>query len=140
MKKVMGTFSRFLRPIISCFLLSSNVFWKFSAFKIYEKISGLIFTIFASKNEAICCEVQVCLRSSLPTRFPEKSYGHIFMIYVSKNEAVSCEVQTHLGSFHFARFIKKDLGTLSGLLHPNTKLFALEFRCILGFLYWKLSP
>jgi len=56
------------------------------------------------------------------------------MICVSKNEAVCCEVQTHFGSLRFSRFIKKVLGAFSWLMHPKTKLFAMEFKRILKVL------
>jgi len=36
-----------------------------------QKFSGRIFTIYASKNEAVCREVQTHFGSSLPARFPE---------------------------------------------------------------------
>ena len=42
----------------SCLLWNSDAFWKFFACKIYRKSSGQIFTIYVSKNEAVCCEVQ----------------------------------------------------------------------------------
>jgi len=84
--------------------------------------------IIASKNTAVCCEVQTHFESSLPARFTKKSYGRNVTIYVSKNEGISCEVQTHLGSFRLARFTQKVLGAFSGLLHPKMKLFAVKFR------------
>ena len=41
-----------------CLPWSSDASWKFSPCKVYTKSSGSIFLIFASKNEAFCCEVQ----------------------------------------------------------------------------------
>jgi len=56
----------------SNFLLSSDAFWKLSPCSVYEKRSGRIFTFFASKNEAVCCEFQthfvLCLQG-LQKRF-----------------------------------------------------------------------
>ena len=105
-KKFWAHFLDFCVQKWSCLLLRSGGFWKLSLSQVYEESSGRIFTINASKNEAVCCEVQTHFWSSLPARFTE-SFGRIFTIYVSKNEVVSCEVQTHFGSFHLARFIKK---------------------------------
>ena len=38
-----------------CFLRSSDAFWRFSACKLYKESYGCIFTIYASKNGAVCC-------------------------------------------------------------------------------------
>jgi len=56
-------------------LFSSDVFWKFSAFKVYEKISGHIFAMFASENKAVCCEVQMHFGSFHLARFIKKFLG-----------------------------------------------------------------
>ena len=90
----------------SCLPWSPGAFWSFSLCKL-KKCSGRIFSIFASKNEGICCEVQTHFGRSLPARFTEKSSGRNVRIYVSEKEAVCCEVQTHLGSFRLARLQKK---------------------------------
>jgi len=42
----------------SCLPWNSDAFQKFSACKFYRKSSGHNFSICASKNEAVCCEVQ----------------------------------------------------------------------------------
>jgi len=44
---------------------------------LYIKCSGRIFTIYASKNEAVCREIQTHFRSSLPASFTEKVLGTI---------------------------------------------------------------
>jgi len=67
----------------------------------YKKISGRIFTIYASKNKA------------------------------SKNLTVNREVQTHFGSSPLARFIEKVMGEISRLMRLKTKLFAVKLRRIL---------
>ena len=56
-------------------MMSSDAFWKFSPSKVYEKSSGRIFTIYASKNEAVLREVQTDFGSSLPARFTEKVHN-----------------------------------------------------------------
>ena len=40
-----------------CLLWSSDAFWKFSPCEVYKKCSRHIITIFASKNEAVFCEI-----------------------------------------------------------------------------------
>jgi len=59
----------------SCFLWSSDSFWKFSPYKLYKKSSGRIFPVCASKNEAVCREVQMHSGTSLPASFTEKVVG-----------------------------------------------------------------
>ena len=66
-----------------CLLWSSHTFCKFSACKVYRKSYGRIITIYASKNEVVCCEVQTHFGSSPPARFSEKNSGSFFTIYVS---------------------------------------------------------
>ena len=75
--KVLGAFSRFMRPKTSCLLSSSDAVLTFSPCMLYIKFSGRIFTICASKNEANCCEVQTHFGSSLPASFAENVLGAI---------------------------------------------------------------
>jgi len=56
----------------SCLPWSSDTFWKFSLCKVYEKSSGHIITICASKNETVCRKVQTHFGSSPRPRFTEK--------------------------------------------------------------------
>jgi len=59
----------------SCLPWGSDAFWKFSACKIYRKRFGRNFTIFASKNEAVCLEIQTHFGNSLRARFTEIVLG-----------------------------------------------------------------
>jgi len=60
----------------SCVLWSYNAFWKLSACKVYRKNSGHIFTIYVSKNEAVCYEVQMrCDSTTVLARFARKILG-----------------------------------------------------------------
>ena len=61
----------------SCLLWSSDAFLTFSSCMLYMKCSGRIFTIYASKNEAVCRENQTHFRCSLPASFTEKVLGTI---------------------------------------------------------------
>jgi len=53
---------------------TSDTVGKFSACK-FKKSSGRIFTIYASKNEAVSREILTHFRSFLPARFTEKVLG-----------------------------------------------------------------
>jgi len=44
---------------------------------LYIKCSGRIFTIYASKSEAVCREIQTHFGRSLPASFTEKVLGTI---------------------------------------------------------------
>ena len=56
----------------SCLPWSSDTFWKFSACEFSRKSSGCNSTICASKNKAVCREIQTHSGSSLPASFKEK--------------------------------------------------------------------
>jgi len=58
-------------------LFTSDAIRQFSPYEVYEKSSGRIFTIYASKNEAVFGEVQTHFRSFRPPRFAEKVLGAI---------------------------------------------------------------
>ena len=63
-----------------------------SGFPIATKGSERISTIYESKNEAVCREVQTQFLSSLPGSFAEKVLGVVITIFASNNETVCCEV------------------------------------------------
>jgi len=77
----------------SCLPWNSDAFWKFSACKFYRKSCGRNSTIFSSKNEVVCREIQkvLCLRVL------RKGCGRNSTIFVLKNEVVCCEIQAHFG-------------------------------------------
>ena len=54
--------------------------------------------IYASKNEAVCLEIQMHFESSLPASFTKKLWAQ-FHDFVLKNEVVCCEIQAHFGVF-----------------------------------------
>jgi len=56
-------------------LLSSVAFWKLWLCLVYEESSWRIITIFASKNGAVCREVQSHFESSPLARFTKKFLG-----------------------------------------------------------------
>jgi len=85
-RKFCTNFHDLCAPKRRCLLWSSHTFWKFSACKVYRQTYGLIITIYACKNEAVCCEVETHFGSSPPARFAEKSSGSIFTICVSNKQ------------------------------------------------------
>ena len=68
----------------SCFLRSSDAFWKFSPCEVYKNSSGRIITIYASKNEAVCREVQTHFGSFLRTSFIKRIWTHFLDFCVQK--------------------------------------------------------
>jgi len=68
-RKFLAHYHDFCDQKWSCFLRSSDTFWKFSPCEIYEKSTGRIFSICASNNEAVCREVQTHFGSSPVARF-----------------------------------------------------------------------
>ena len=109
-KKFWAHFLDFCIPKRKYLPWSSDAFWKFSACKFYRKRSGRNFTSCASKNEAVCCEVQTHFGSSLLSKVYKKSSGCIFSIFSSKSEAVCRSVQMHSGRSLLARFAVKSCG------------------------------
>ena len=61
----------------SCLLWNWDVFWKFSACKIYKKGCGYNSTLYVPKNKAVCHGIQTHSGRSLPTRFTENVLGAI---------------------------------------------------------------
>jgi len=59
----------------SYLLLSSDAIWKLWLCQVYEESFGRIFMIYASKNEAVCCEVQMYFGSSPYLRFTRRFLG-----------------------------------------------------------------
>jgi len=92
--------------------------------------------IYASKNEAVSCEIQTHFKSFSPARFTE-SFGRNSTIYVSKKEVVRGEVQNILDVVCL-QGLQKVLGAISQFMCPKTKLFALKFRRILEVFTWKI--
>jgi len=106
-EKVLGAISRVVHPKTKRFAVKFRRILEVLPCNVYKKSSGRIFSIFASKSEAVCRWVQMHSGCSLLAMLTVKSSGHNFTIYVSKNEAVCCWVQTHFGSFCLASLIKK---------------------------------
>jgi len=106
---------------------------------LYIKSSGCIFTIDASENEAVCCEIQMHFGCFLPASFTENVLGTISRFVRPKTKLFKvkfrrilkvlrlqvlqkkfwaqfldlCIHQTHFGSLHLSSFINKVLGAFS---------------------------
>ena len=109
-KKLCTNFHNLCAPKRSCLLWSSHTFCKFSACKVYRKSYGCTITIYACKNEAVCCKVQTHFGSSPPARFTEKSSGSIFTTCVSNKQ-----------TFLTSTFCKKRWPRFT-ILHPHKSL------------------
>jgi len=72
----------------SCLPWSSDIFWKFSHYEVYEKSSGCIFMMSASKNEAVCCEVQTHFGIYLRASFIKKFLAHFHDVCVQKHNCL----------------------------------------------------
>ena len=114
----------------SCLLWSSDVFWKFSIFKVYKKISGRIFTIFTSKNKAVCREVQTDFRSFSCASFIKRKWVH-FLDFCIQNWSCLFLSSDAFWTFSPDEVLKKVLGAFSRFMHPKMKLFAVKLRFIL---------
>ena len=83
-KKVLGAFSRFMRPKTKLFS-NSDAFQKFSACMFYRKCSRRIITIYASKNKAVCLEVQTHFGTSLCLQgLQKKFWAHFHNLCIQK--------------------------------------------------------
>ena len=69
---------------LSCLRWSSDAFWKLFACKFYGKSSGHNFSIFASKNEAVCCEVLTHFESTPPASLQKKLWAQFHDLCVQK--------------------------------------------------------
>jgi len=114
-------------------LLSSDAFWKLLLCQIYEESFGRIITIYASRNEAVFCEVQTDFVSSPLARFTEKVHGALSRFMRSKTKLFALEFRRIL-EVPCLQFCRKFLGAYSRFLRLKTKLFAVKFRRILEVL------
>ena len=81
----------------SCLQWSSDAFWKFFACKFCRKGSGHISTINASKNEAVCHEVQTHFGSSPHSRFTKRNEANI--LHEATTPSI-CDVASQLQQPH----------------------------------------
>jgi len=137
-KKVLDAFSRFLRPKTKVFPVKFKGSLEVLCLQVLQKNSGRNFTSCASKNEAICYEVQTHFGSPLPCKVYKNSSGLFFSIFSSKSEVVYRCAQMHSGCSQLARFTVKSSGR-------NFMIYDLYVRKRSGLplssdAIWKLSP
>jgi len=90
----------------SCLLFTSDVILKFPPHEVYEKSSGRIFTIHASRNEAVCCVVRNHFRSSPLARFTEKVLGAYLRFMCPKTKLFAVEFRRILEGFFLLDYWK----------------------------------
>jgi len=93
----------------SCLRWSSDAFWKFFTCKFCRKGSGRIFMITASKNEAVCREVQTHFGSSPHSRFTETFLGAFSPFCVQKRSSLPWN-SDGFWTFSSCKLHKKDMG------------------------------
>jgi len=71
----MGALLRFLRPQTKLFAVEFRRILEIFPFDVYKESSGRIITIFASKNGAVCREVQTQFESSPNSGFTKRFLG-----------------------------------------------------------------
>ena len=126
----MGTFSRFLRPKMKLFAVDSDAFWKLWLCQVYEEGFGYIFTIYASKIEAVCCLEVLRIRGWQKDFW---AYFHDFCVQKRSSLPWSSD---GFQKFSPCKLHKKDMGAFSQFLRPKMKLFALKFKWILEVFAW----
>ena len=97
-KNVLGAFSQFLRAKTKLLAVKTRCILEVFTLQV-KKISGHIFSIFASKNEGICREVQMHFGSSLPAGFTEKVVGAISRFMCPKTKRFAVEFRRILEVF-----------------------------------------
>ena len=129
-------------------------------------MSGCIFTIYVSKDEAVCCEVKTHVGSFRFARFMKKISGCNFTIYASKNEAVccsdacwkfsACKVHTKSSGRIFTVFVSKHVAVCREVQTDFRRFFRANFikkiwghfldlcvqnkNCLSSDACWKFSP
>jgi len=83
-KKVLGAFWRYLRRKMKLFVLQFRRIIEVLRLQGLRKRSGHIFTVYASKNEGVCCEVKTHFGSSLLAKFAKIFWAHFQVICVHK--------------------------------------------------------
>ena len=92
--------------IWSCFVRSSDSFWKLSPCEVYKNSSGRIITTFASKNEVVCRDVQTDFGSFPSASFIKKIGARFLDLCVQKWSCLLLSSDT-FWKFLPMRFMKK---------------------------------
>jgi len=133
-KKVLGAISRLMRPKRNRLPWCSDAFWNFSACKVCRKSYGWNVTIYASKNEAVSCEVETHFGSFIRASFIKHFWAH-FHVFLRP--------QTKLFAVKFRRIL--EVLRLQGLRRKFCMNFndfrAPKRRCLLwsSHTFWNFS-
>jgi len=109
----------------SCLPWSWDALRKLSPCEAYRKNFGRNFTNYASKNEAVCREVQTHFGSSPFARFTEKVLGAISRFMRLKRSCLLWSSDA-FWKFLLCEVHEKALGAISRFMRPKTKLFAVK--------------
>ena len=118
----------------SCLPWSSDAFWTLSAFKVYKKISGRIFTIFASKNEAVCREIQTDL-GSFSRASLKKDMGAFYRFLRPKTELLAVQLRRILEVFALRGLWRKFLAHYHDLCVQKRSCLPRSWDA-----FWTFSP
>ena len=130
-KKVLGAFSRFMRPKTKLLPWNSDAFWKFSACKIKEKV--------VAQFHELCVQNWSCFPWSsdafwkFSASFTEKDVGAIPRFVRLKTKLFALKFRRILEVLCL-RVVQKVLGAIPRFVHPKMNLFGLKFRRILEVL------
>ena len=115
----------------NCLPWNSDAFRKFSACKFYRKSCGRNSTICASKNEAICREIQTHSGRSLPARFTEKIVGAIPRFVRPKTKLFAIKFR-HILEFFACKICRKSCGGNSTICASKNEAVCCEFQTQFG--------
>ena len=92
--------------------------WKFSSCKVYNNCSGHTFTIYACKNEEVCCAVQMHFGNFPFARFAKKFWAHFQDLCVQKQRCLRWS--SHIFSkFSAFKVYRKSSGHISWFVSKN---------------------
>jgi len=113
-KKVLGAIPRFVCPKMKLFAAKFRRILEVLCLEDLKKSSGCNSTICASKNEAVCREIQTHSGSSLPASFKEKVLGAIPGFVRPKIElfAVKFKRISEVSAFYVYREISGQIFTI----------------------------
>ena len=112
LKKVLGAFSRFLRPKMKLFAVKFRRILELLSLQVLQKKFWAQFhDLCVQKRSGLLCSSDAIWKFSA-CKIYRISSGRNSTIYVLNNEVVGCEVQTQFGSFHLTHFVKKSSGCI----------------------------
>jgi len=126
-EKVVGAIPRFMRPKTKLCAVKFRHILELAPFTLHEKSCWCIFPIYASKNEAVWCEVQTHFGSSLPASFKEKVLGAIPRFVHSKMKLFAVQFRRILKVLCL-QVLKKKCGRNSKICASKNEAFCCEIQ------------